>query len=413
MHPRFLPFVLGLLLLSPASVVRALQPLGAADVSRLRGVNYIPSYAASPYETWANYDPATVRRELGWAAGLGFNAVRVVLSCDAYRERPTAFLESFADFVVVARVQGLGVEPVLFDAWGVDPSFYLGEERESLARSFERMRANPAAYRADEAFFQTMRTTAVELLPDRLVPRSADPAVLLWGAWRPSPALDALSERDRSGHAAYVRQVVEPYATDAAILGWDVMNEPSAEGIFRRGGDRAELHRFVQFVVGEVRGAGASQAVTASFSGGYGATGVFLNELDWLSVLCLRDSAADLHRGLMEMEAIGKGRPVLIAQAGGVFLPRRAEEAGDEAQLAAVRRVLSVAESRGAGWFVWHLVEGEAMTPWAGLLRRDGTPKPAAEFIRRELRAGSGRATGAAPVAMSTPTDSDEWETAP
>jgi hypothetical protein len=45
------------------------------------GCNFAPSTASNQLEMWQadTFDPETVDRELGWAADLGFNSVRVFL----------------------------------------------------------------------------------------------------------------------------------------------------------------------------------------------------------------------------------------------------------------------------------------------------------------------------------------------
>ena len=47
----------------------------------LVGCNFIPSTAINQLEMWQaeTFDAATIERELGWAAGLGMNTVRVFL----------------------------------------------------------------------------------------------------------------------------------------------------------------------------------------------------------------------------------------------------------------------------------------------------------------------------------------------
>ena len=49
--------------------------------SWLVGCNYIPSNAINQLEMWQedSFSPAIIDRELGWAASLGFNTVRVFL----------------------------------------------------------------------------------------------------------------------------------------------------------------------------------------------------------------------------------------------------------------------------------------------------------------------------------------------
>ncbi|MCX7825239.1 MAG: 1,4-beta-xylanase, partial [Verrucomicrobiae bacterium] len=47
----------------------------------LAGCNFIPSTAINQLEMWQadTFDAATMDRELGWAASLGFNSMRVFL----------------------------------------------------------------------------------------------------------------------------------------------------------------------------------------------------------------------------------------------------------------------------------------------------------------------------------------------
>ena len=86
--------------------------------AEIRGVNYIPSYAASSHQIWSQYDAKTLRRELSAARGLGFNSVRFWLNYDAFAEQPDEFLTHFADFVDICRKLELTVMPILFDGAG-------------------------------------------------------------------------------------------------------------------------------------------------------------------------------------------------------------------------------------------------------------------------------------------------------
>ena len=65
------------------------------------GANYVPSTAVNATEMWqaATFDPATVDRELGWAAALGLNSVRVFLQYVAlyvscYSKRSLVYFEN-------------------------------------------------------------------------------------------------------------------------------------------------------------------------------------------------------------------------------------------------------------------------------------------------------------------------------
>jgi hypothetical protein len=45
----------------------------------VRDVNYVQSYSMNDVQTWMDYDEATIERELGYAEGVGLNAVRVFM----------------------------------------------------------------------------------------------------------------------------------------------------------------------------------------------------------------------------------------------------------------------------------------------------------------------------------------------
>lgn len=354
--------------------------------TRVRGVNYIPSYAGSPYEAWSRYDGEAVRRELGWAAALGVNAVRVTLSCEACRERPTPFLEAMLDFESVAAQNGLRLMPVLFDSWGVAPSSYLGSATETLAETYRRIAAHPAAYDLDEPALKRYEFLATGLLPDRAIPRSGDASVMLWGRWTPCPEPDRIGQEYWALFRNYVHRAVGAWGPLPSILGWDVMNNPTLGRSLRPRPDPEAAYRFVALALDEVRTAGAIQPLTLSFSAGYGSIGPVVRQLDALSTQALTGTSRDVQRALLETKSLSKNQPVYLTFGGGVLLPGSRSEVGEDHQSMLVRQTIDAAESEDAGWFIWHLIEGESLSPWAGLLRRDGTQKPAAELLRREIR---------------------------
>lgn len=47
------------------------------DYSWMRGANYVPSYAKNDVGIWMDYDPVVIDRELGYAAKLKLNTIRV------------------------------------------------------------------------------------------------------------------------------------------------------------------------------------------------------------------------------------------------------------------------------------------------------------------------------------------------
>ena len=151
----------------------------------LVGCNFTPSCAVNQLEFWQaeTFDPVTIDRELGWAAALGMNAVRVYLHDLLWDHDAEAFRARIDTFLGLADRHGIRTMLVLFDScWGPFPA--LGEQ--------------PA--------------------PTPGIHNSA---------WVQSPGQAALA--DPAHHPrleAYVRGVVGAFARDPRVLAWDIWNEP-------------------------------------------------------------------------------------------------------------------------------------------------------------------------------------------
>ncbi len=92
------------------------QALGVEDLSTMRGANYVPSYARNDVQTWMDYDPAVIDRELGYAAKLKLNVVRVFLQVAAYEAVPQRFLDNFENLLSLCAKHKIRLMPVLFDS---------------------------------------------------------------------------------------------------------------------------------------------------------------------------------------------------------------------------------------------------------------------------------------------------------
>jgi hypothetical protein len=151
----------------------------------LVGCNFSPSTAINQLEMWQaeTFDTATINRELGWAASVGMNNVRVFLHDLLYQQDAAGFIKRMDVFLQIAARHKIKVLFVFFDSvW--DPWPYLGKQR------------NPKPYVHNSG-------------------------------WVQSPGLHALV--DNKQHARlekYVKAVVKYFASDGRILGWDVWNEP-------------------------------------------------------------------------------------------------------------------------------------------------------------------------------------------
>ena len=90
------------------------------------GCNFTPSTAINQLEMWQadTFDPDTIDQELSWAAGLGFNSVRVFLHDVLWQVEGRDHLARLERFLGIAAGHGIGVLFVLFDScWHPFPHY--------------------------------------------------------------------------------------------------------------------------------------------------------------------------------------------------------------------------------------------------------------------------------------------------
>ncbi len=155
----------------------------------LVGCNFIPSSAINQLEMWQadTFDPATIDRELGWAATrLGFNSVRVFLHDLAYDADPQGFKQRLEKFLQIADARGIRPLVVLFDdCWNPEPK--VGKQPA----------ARPGVHNSG-----WMRSPGPKVVND--------------------PAAWVRLER-------YVTDVLTTFGKDRRVLMWDLYNEPGNE----------------------------------------------------------------------------------------------------------------------------------------------------------------------------------------
>ena len=155
----------------------------------LVGSNFLPSNAINQLEMWQaeTFDTATIARELGWAAGLGMNTMRVFLHDLAFEEDPVGFVNRVEIFLTIASRYGIRPLFVLFDScW--DPFPHTGKQHE------------PAPF-------------------------------LHNSGWVQSPGVDALKDENQYPRLKnYVISIISHFNKDSRVLAWDVWNEPDNSG---------------------------------------------------------------------------------------------------------------------------------------------------------------------------------------
>jgi hypothetical protein len=155
----------------------------------LVGANFTPSSAANQLEFWQadTYDIPTIQRELGWAADIGMNSMRVFLHDLAWCSDPAGFLARLDHFLDLSAA--LQIRPLLVffdDCWNPNP--VVGAQAAPL----------PGVH--NSRWWQSPGKDKVN-----------DPA-----SW---PLL-----------GEYVQAVLARFAQDERVLGWDLYNEPGNQG---------------------------------------------------------------------------------------------------------------------------------------------------------------------------------------
>jgi hypothetical protein len=156
------------------------------------GCNFLPSTAVNDVEMWQaeSFDTTTIDRELGWAQGLGFNAVRVFLNFVVWREDADGLKRRFGEFLRIADRHGIRVMPVLFD---------------------------------DCNFAGRVATTGQQPDPVPGVHNSQ---------WVSSPPLAMVTEKAAWPELKqYVKDLVGAFGNDKRVVLWDLYNEPGNSGV--------------------------------------------------------------------------------------------------------------------------------------------------------------------------------------
>lgn len=172
----------------------------------LVGANYITSSAINQLEMWQaeTFDTAAINVELGRAASIGMNTMRVFLHDLLYEQDSTGFLNRMDIFLQIASRHNIRIMFVLFDSvW--DPFPAPGKQR--------------------------------------------DPAPHVHNSgWVQSPGIKVLVDSTQSPRLeAYVKGTVKRFANDKRIICWDIWNEPDNPNMSAYG--KVEMKDKVDYVL--------------------------------------------------------------------------------------------------------------------------------------------------------------------
>lgn len=161
------------------------------DNNWISGANFNPSTAINQLEMWQedSFDPKTIDRELGYAEGIGFNAMRVYLHSLAYKADPKGFLKRVDTYLSIAEKHRIKTIFVIFDdVWNPTPK--IGKQPEP----------RPGIHNSG------------------WVQDPGDPA--------------SKDESNFPELEIYVKDLIRTFAKDDRIIMWDLYNEPGNSGKF-------------------------------------------------------------------------------------------------------------------------------------------------------------------------------------
>jgi hypothetical protein len=156
-----------------------------AEQPWLAGANYAPSTASNQLEMWQaeTWDPETIDRELGWAASIGFNVMRVFLHDMVWAADPQGFEKRIDEYLTISEKHGIKTMLVPFDSvWNPFPK--LGPQEEPV----------PGVHNS---------------------------------RWVQSPHIDIQKDPSRYDELKpYFTGILTRFKDDKRVLMWDLFNEP-------------------------------------------------------------------------------------------------------------------------------------------------------------------------------------------
>ncbi len=225
----------------------------------LRGANYVPSYARNDVQLWMDFDPVVIDRELGYAAKLKLNCVRVFLQFATYEADPKKFLGKFEQCLILCDNHRIQMMPVLFDSCFGD-------------------------------------------FPDLKEYRDKD--------WMAGPGQNRLGAEQWPCMEQYVRDIVGGHKQDRRIVMWDVMNEPTCTRFYEQPSEKKRIHQFLWHFLDFVKGLQPSQPTTV---------GLMSSEeiplvIDKIGVVSFHNYTPGLREDIRQARAMADrvGKPVVI-----------------------------------------------------------------------------------------------------
>lgn len=286
----------------------------------LVGCNYAPATAINQLEMWQaeSFDPETIDKELGWAAGLGFNTLRVYLHDLIWDADAKGLYERMDHFLTICTKHGIRVIFVFFD---------------DCHRPFPQLGPQPAPVAAYHN-----------------------------SGWLNSPARDlaldycngCASETDQARLKGYITETIRHFADDARVLMWDLYNEPGREyqldALEKQIWFADHSAKLVLHAWQWARAVAPSQPITSSAEGSVGYRNIMLGKLNADIISFHTYSGPNIVEGLCKIYE-NEVRPAICTE----YMARPE---------CTFQSTLPVLKKYGMGAINWGFVAGKAGTIW-------------------------------------------------
>src|ERR1051326_1930328 len=381
----------------------AAERIAHTDWGNIRGVNFIPSYAANTYDIWHNYDHDAFDRQLALASDVGYNSVRLWLNYEAYREQGAQMIHNVRDAVQLAATHDLRVVIVLFDSCGIRPRQNI--RWMTAEKAYEQFQSEARFSSEQKAFMKLLFDNYVHGFgANTMVPVAPDTPMmaLIYQSWVPTPGSDRLGSDWYAHLEQYVDAVIDSLRNDANVLLWDLMNEPewASEGPISpteiiTPGMKLTRDAFLDHFHRYIKSRYPDELVGVGWA-------MFDNAKNYaqLSDVVTFHTYGDANKLQKDIDAAREfeqqsGKRVLITEtlANWDFgRPDFGKLSSDEEQLAHYKSVLPMLVKSPVGWMGWGLVISHDFDPWTDIFYPNGTPRPAAQFLKTMLQTSASKA---------------------
>ena len=371
--------------------------ISKTDWAKVRGANFIPSYASNSYEIWRNYNHDTFDSELRLASMVGYNSVRLWLNYDAYAELGSKMVDSVEDVLRLCAKYHLRAAVVLFDSCGIRPR--KDTEWMTASDAYDQFQSSSRFTPEQKAFMEKLFKNYVRGFgANTMVPVASDSPMmaLLYQKWVPSPGNDRLGTDWYSRLEKYIDAVVGRLKDNPSILLWDLMNEPewASEGPLSptviitpemkkvRDAFLDHFHDYMKHrYPNEIVGMGWARLDYAE---------EYSNLSDVVTFHVYGDPdriQSDIDKAQAFSDKTKKRILITETLANWDFgSPDFGRLATDEQQLAHYQKVLPVLMKSPIGWIGWGMVVSRDFDPYTDIFYPDGIPRPAAVYLENILK---------------------------